>query len=71
MPIIAKIIHSQKLMRKGTRNRNTTWDGLMGIHSYSRFIIVNEPLFISHKTALSGCVIQEHISDMISLNTLQ
>ena len=29
IPIIAKIVHSQKLMREGTRNRNTTWDGLL------------------------------------------
>ena len=29
IPIIAKIVHSQKLMREGrTRSRNNTWDGL-------------------------------------------
>ena len=28
IPMIAKIVHSQKLMREGTRNRNTTWGGL-------------------------------------------
>ena len=27
--VIAKIVHSQKLMREGTRSRNTTWDGLI------------------------------------------